>query len=97
MGISFINNKIMHINFTHSSFVNGNKTMLVGQDISGYNSYVVSEISVINTNNINTPIGFNLLINLKEGLIKSTEICPVQDLELMNKRIGFVARACGHE
>jgi hypothetical protein len=90
--VSVNDNTLIQTNLTHSNVVNNIKTMPVGIDISGKNSFAVTDIIIVDGDLINDMDALNLLINYKNDLTVKFEICPTRDMKLMYTRIGFIAQ-----
>ena len=96
---------ILQTNYTHSARVEGNRTVPVGKDHKGRDSYVVGEIIAIDVSPSNIskmPLERALLfVDLLKDFAKEFNLLqdcnPTTDLKLTNARIGFVARSNGYE
>jgi len=96
---------ILQTNYTHSARVEGNRSMPVGKDHKGRDSYVVAKFIAVDATpkNINKMtleerlLFLDSLKDLAEGFKQMKEYNPTTDLKLTNERIGFIARNEGYE
>jgi len=99
--ISFINNKFVQTNLTHSDEVKGLQTIPVGKDNNGNDSFASVDLIVVDVDEIsNSPEAFfklNALRNYVSELKNKEELYPTTDLKLTYSRIGFAAQYFGYE